>query len=186
MKRHSNTSNGSGAERAPHGDARVSAMSCDPLTTLRPARVDDLATVLGWVSDAHACRRWAGPNVSFPATPDSAWLEMAASPDNAFTLVADTTLVGFGQLLAWDYRVVHMARLIVAPGHRGQGLGRRLCQALIATACNDFAARRLTLNVYADNHPAHALYRSLGFRELLRDDSREVILMSRPAPSSRA
>ncbi|MEA3251245.1 MAG: GNAT family protein [Pseudomonadota bacterium] len=161
-------------------------MPCEPSTTLRPARVDDLGTVLGWLSDAHACRRWAGPNVSFPATPDGAWLEMAASPDNAFALVADANLVGFGQLLARDYRVVHMARLIVAPGRRGQGLGRRLCQALIATACDDFAARRLTLNVYADNHAAQALYRSLGFRELLRDDAREMILMSRPTPSLRA
>ncbi len=155
-------------------------MPCAPLTTLRPARVDDLGRVLGWVPDAEACRRWAGPNVSFPATPNGAWLEMAASPDNAFALLADTVPVGFGQLLAGDHRVVHMARLIVAPGHRGRGLGRRLCEALIATACDDFAARRLTLNVYADNHVAHALYRSLGFSELLRDDAGEVILMSRP------
>lgn len=159
-------------------------MPRDPFATLRPARVDDLGTVLDWIDDAEACRRWAGPQVTFPATADGAWLEMAASPDNAFALVADTTLVGFGQLLARDFRVVHMARLIVDPRHRGQGLGRRLCEALIETACDDFATRRLTLNVYADNHVAHALYRSLGFSELLRDDSREVILMSRPTPSS--
>ncbi|MDW5376434.1 GNAT family protein [Halomonas sp. HP20-15] len=154
-------------------------MPCDPSIKLRPARVDDLDTVLGWVPDAEVCRRWAGPNVAFPGTPNGVWLEMAASPDNAFALIDGAALVGFGQLLARDYRVVHMARLIVAPRRRGQGLGRRLCEALIETARDDFAARRLTLNVYADNHVAHALYSSLGFRELLRDDAREVILMSR-------
>lgn len=162
-------------------------MPCAMLTTLRPARVDDLDTVLGWIADADAGQRWTGPALSFPTTANRAWLEMAASTDNAFALVGtDTALVGFGQLLAWDYRVVHMARLIVDPRHRGQGLGRRLCQTLIETACDDFAARRLTLNVYADNHVAHALYRSLGFSELLRDDAREVILMSRSTPPSRA
>lgn len=147
---------------------------------LRPARVDDLDTVLTWPADATASRRWAGPRLPYPTTPNTAWMTLEASPENSFVLAdTDGELLGFGQLLRWDYRVVHLARLIVAPAQRGHGLGRELCRALIARAGDTFAARRLTLNVYADNHVARRLYDSLGFTELLRNEAGDVIFMSR-------
>ncbi|KXS37846.1 MAG: GCN5-like N-acetyltransferase [Halomonadaceae bacterium T82-2] len=146
---------------------------------LRPARGDDLDTVLAWPADAAASRRWAGPRLPYPTTANTAWMTLEASPENSFALVdADGALLGFGQLLRWDYRVVHLARLIVAPAQRGRGLGRELCRALIARASEAFEARRLTLNVYADNHTALSLYRSLGFTELLRNEAGDVIFMS--------
>ncbi|WP_129139491.1 GNAT family N-acetyltransferase [Modicisalibacter coralii] len=147
---------------------------------LRPARVDDLDNVLTWPADATACRRWAGPRLPFPTTANTAWMTLEASSENSFALVdGEGELLGFGQLLERDYRVVHLARLTVAPAHRGRGLGRVLCRALSDRARDAFAARRLTLNVYADNHTALGLYRSLGFTELLRDDSGEMIFMNR-------
>ena len=52
---------------------------------------------------------------------------------------------------------------IVVPEHRGQGLGR----ALMLQSLHGFrkaGMQRVSLEVTADNRPAVALYRSLGFR----------------------
>ena len=45
----------------------------------------------------------------------------------------------------------------------GRGVGRALLQALVDTADRWLGLRRLELTVYADNDPALALYRRLGF-----------------------
>jgi ribosomal protein S18 acetylase RimI-like enzyme len=58
---------------------------------------------------------------------------------------------------AWVFSVV------VAEQHRGQGHGRSL-MLLAERECLDVGVRRLGLNVDADNAPANALYRSLGYR----------------------
>ncbi len=50
--------------------------------------------------------------------------------------------------------------LVVRPDRRGCGLGRRLCQSLLA----DVSAPRIYLQVTMDNAVALALYTSLGFR----------------------
>ena len=51
----------------------------------------------------------------------------------------------------------------VDPARQGRGVGRALMLAAIERA-RAAGARRLTLVVRADNPPAHALYRGLGFR----------------------
>ncbi|HET7728174.1 MAG TPA: GNAT family N-acetyltransferase [Candidatus Limnocylindrales bacterium] len=51
----------------------------------------------------------------------------------------------------------------VDPRRQGRGVGRALMLAAIERA-RAAGARRLTLVVRADNPPAHALYRRLGFR----------------------
>jgi GNAT superfamily N-acetyltransferase len=59
----------------------------------------------------------------------------------------------------WTRRVAAMA---VAPPFRGQGWGRRLMEEAIAQARRE-GDRTLLLEVIAQNAPALALYRSLGF-----------------------
>lgn len=53
----------------------------------------------------------------------------------------------------------------VEPEHRGHGHGRSL-MLLAERECLDVGVRRLGLNVYADNAPANALYRSLDYRTI--------------------
>ncbi|UFS59366.1 ribosomal protein S18-alanine N-acetyltransferase [Subtercola endophyticus] len=55
--------------------------------------------------------------------------------------------------------------IAVAPDARGQGLGRKLMQALIAEAARR-GARRVFLEVRADNPGAQHLYRTLGFTDI--------------------
>jgi ribosomal-protein-alanine N-acetyltransferase len=55
--------------------------------------------------------------------------------------------------------------IAVVPEQRSAGLGRRLMNALLQTA-EERRARRIFLEVRADNPRAIALYASLGFEEI--------------------
>jgi ribosomal protein S18 acetylase RimI-like enzyme len=62
-----------------------------------------------------------------------------------------------------DPGVAHLARIILAPDARGQGLGTTLCELLMAEAAHSTGAGAFTLRVYRDNDPALAIYERLGF-----------------------
>jgi len=129
----------------------------------RSARPEDLSVVISWVPDAAACRRWAGPAVTFPPTPASLMREIDFSPHNSYCLTEFEALVGFGQMIPKSEHRIHLARIIVAPSRRGQGCGRHLCRALLIYAA-ELKYPRISLNVYRDNSAALKLYHSLGFR----------------------
>lgn len=63
--------------------------------------------------------------------------------------------------------VADLNRVVVAPEHRGQGLGRRLVLAGLAWASGR-GAEQVMLEVDADNAPAIGLYRQVGFVTLAR------------------
>lgn len=135
-----------------------------PPARLRPATAADAEILLGWIPDAEACRLWAGPHVTYPATPESLWAELDDPGAMNWALILDDErMVGFGQSWGGVTDCVHLARLIVAPEARGQGLGRTLCERLMECAVARHAPRAFTLNVYVRNTAAVALYRSLGF-----------------------
>lgn len=132
--------------------------------TLQAAEKSDLSKVLNWLNSEWELRMWAGPKVRYPATPESAWSDMEASQNNAYTLVdAEHVAIGFGQILPRDDNALHLARLIVDPESRGQGIGRNLCIALMKIGAEKNHVEYFTLNVYESNKAAVRLYQSLGF-----------------------
>ncbi len=130
---------------------------------LRPAKKDDLRVIISWIPDAAECRRWAGPAVNFPLTPESLVQEIAFSANNSYCLEKAGNPVGFGQLIHKSEQLIHAARIIIAPCERRQGYGRKLCQSLINRAA-ELKYSRISLNVYKNNPTALRLYQSLGFR----------------------
>jgi ribosomal protein S18 acetylase RimI-like enzyme len=64
--------------------------------------------------------------------------------------------------LASNRHQLHIKGLAVDPGHRRQGIGAALVEALAGRA-RGAGVRRLTLRVLATNVPARALYEHLGF-----------------------
>jgi len=154
-------------------------------TTLRPACPGDLETILAWVTSPDQMRLWAGPAVPFPGSPAATWEALSATPENAFALTGPSgDMLGFGQILARPASA-HLARIIVSPAQRGQGLGRRLCSELVRLTTIRHPSTPITLNVYEGNAPALALYQSLGFQALPADSTADpgIIRMSlQPKP----
>jgi len=152
--------------------------------TLRPAVCEDLETVLSWVCTAEQLKLWGGPSLLFPAEAASIWATIGASHENSFSLLNPFgQVVGFAQALPRDTGI-HLARIIVSPALRGQGVGRNLCQQLIHSTIAKHRPNQITLKVYRNNTPALSLYQSLGFVAMTDEPNSESIQMcSRPNPS---
>lgn len=146
--------------------------------TLRPATQEDLRSVLQWITTPETLRLWGGPVLTYPPTPELTWQEMKATEENTFALVDENLEVaGFGQTLCREEGSVHLARIIVSPALRGQGVGHILCARLIQSAVSRHHPAAITLNVYTANAPALSLYRSLGFSPVTSEDESGSIKM---------
>ena len=72
-------------------------------------------------------------------------------------------MAAFGQL-TFRYGRSHLARLVVNPSMRGQGVGRQLLKGLIGKAEENPDIGEIALFVYRDNEPAYRCYSGEGFR----------------------
>lgn len=142
----------------------------------RPASPVDVGEVLTWVESRDQMRMWAGPDVSYPIVLNDFLQRICFSPDNAFICEDDGGLAAFAQLLEVEPGTHHVARLLVHPRVRGQGMGRFLSRCMIGEAKRRNATC-VTLKVYTQNRRAVSLYRSLGFEEQPGKSSSEVLDM---------
>jgi ribosomal protein S18 acetylase RimI-like enzyme len=125
---------------------------------------DDCAReIAGWPIDADEARLWAGDCAAVPFEPDQ-FRRWHADPDvHPFVGLCQGGLVAYGEL--WIDRIereIELARIIVDPAQRGQGVGRSFVNALAKRAAG-FKLRQLTLRVFSDNLRAIACYRAAGF-----------------------
>lgn len=125
---------------------------------LRPYAPADASVVAGWADDTDT-RLWCGRDEVTAETVE----EWVAEPDTiAYGLEVDGELVGYGEL--WpedDEPEVEIARLVVAPAHRGHGVG----QALVTELVRAGRAHRddVVLRVHPDNTRALRSYEGVGF-----------------------
>ena len=130
---------------------------------LTPADSDDIDRLMTWFSDGAEVDVWGGPKFRYPFTAetfrsDCHWPEMAS-----YCLRdASGAMCAFGQY--YDRNgYMNLARLIVAPEHRGRRLGSELVTRLMQVAAEELTLDEFSLFVYRDNAPALKLYQSLGF-----------------------
>lgn len=116
-----------------------------------------------WFPDAERCLQWGGPRFRFPYTPESFAADCGIDQLASYAMLNQADeLLAFGQYYRRLDRC-HLGRLAVNPAHRGQGHGVRLIAALSHLGRQDLDTTECSLFVLADNPPANALYRKLGF-----------------------
>lgn len=114
--------------------------------------------------------RLADPTIEEPlflalAGDDSAASHPTASHPTA-SQPAENRIVGNVQLKQLDETTAEVKRLYVVPEYRGEGLGRRLVEQLVAGAADDgFETLRLGVGPYLET--ARSLYEDLGFEYTL-------------------
>ncbi len=160
--------------------------SSSPPLRLRPPKAADYAALGTWVQDADTCLRWAGPKLKFPFNPRQLPQLLEEPGAHSFVLSRGPgEALGFCQFWVREAGVAHLARIILAPAARGQGLASTLCALLMAQATKTAGAQAFTLRVYRDNHPALAVYEGLGFVTVPEQSNESVFSMRKPAPAAR-
>lgn len=147
-------------------------------TALRIPESTDYLAIATWIPDVQSCVRWAGPRVPFPFSAAELPSLLAVDGGASYCLAEEAAgPLGFGQHWELLAGAVHLGRIIVSPAARGQGLGRRLCQLLVAQAVHATGATAVTLRVYRNNTAAFSLYSSLGFIPVEPASTEDVLFM---------
>ncbi|MCQ1987173.1 GNAT family N-acetyltransferase [Arthrobacter sp. zg-Y844] len=132
----------------------------EPLS-LRPRTSRDLDTVISWIPDDAALLMFAGPRLSWPPT-GAQFAEPAAVPGlSSWVMCAGRAPLGHAELTVQNGHA-HIARVIVDPMFRGQGLSKRLMRLVLGRARAE-GARSAGLRVAKGNAVALRAYQGLGF-----------------------
>jgi len=153
--------------------------------SLDSAVESDIDDLMAWFPDAGSINIWGGPAFRYPFDRESFHADCRRNEYSSFCLKnAAGNLAAFGQM-GHRYGRSHLARLVANPDMRGQGVGRRLLEEMIAVAREKPDVDEMALFVYKDNEPAYRCYLALGFavqdypdRASLRE---KCFYMTRPA-----
>ncbi len=131
--------------------------------SLDAACESDIDELMTWFPDRHSVDIWGGPGFRFPFTHKTFYADCRWQDFSSFCLRnSENEFTAFGQL-GERYHRSHLARLIVNPRMRGQGVGRKLLEMMIAVARREQDYAEIALFVYKDNEPAYRCYLALGF-----------------------
>ncbi len=130
---------------------------------LAEAVESDVDSLMKWFPDKDAIHLWGGPDFRYPFNrhsfvEDMYWGRMAS----VSLRDPHKILAAFGQFYE-RYGRINLARLVVHPKRRGQGVGRRLITMLMEASRQLFDCPEYSLFVFRDNKRAYDCYRSLGF-----------------------
>lgn len=141
---------------------------------LKAATLDDCLALRAHFINLAEVTRWGGEGFQFPLQ-KHAFLQKLLLPDTqSFVLYRENQPVGFGQLCARFGRH-HLARLLIFPRFRGQGLSQALLQGLLTFALAQNKRLEFSLYVFLTNEIAITSYLKAGFSPAeqpgpLRDD----------------
>jgi ribosomal protein S18 acetylase RimI-like enzyme len=124
--------------------------------------IADFDELMTWFPDAASIKVWGGPGFRYPCTretfiADCRWPRVAAR-----ALRDSNALLAFGQFYERHERI-NLARLVVNPARRGEGLCGRLVHSLMTEARQYIDRAEYSLFVYRDNTPARRCYEAAGF-----------------------
>ncbi len=138
---------------------------------LRPYEPRDAYTIISWISDEVAFRKWCADRYkTYPITADDMNRQYdAADHDRFFPMTAydENGIVGH-LILRYTDEEMHTLRfgfIIIDNKRRGRGVGRQMLRLAIRYAFEEMKADKITLGVFENNPSAYRCYRSVGFRE---------------------
>jgi ribosomal-protein-alanine N-acetyltransferase len=138
-----------------------------------PATLADIREIAGWIKSRRDCELWAGPRIAYPLDADLLAADIDLYSADSLAMVAGNRLIGFGQIIHMEKDRAHLARIIIAPRLRGQGLGKLLLCELMARARRQ-GCRHISLYVDRRNRIALSLYAGLGFERAPRPSDEQA------------
>lgn len=119
------------------------------VNVVRPMTLADLPAVVD-LETAEQLKPWS----------EQVFRDELQADDRVYLVVTSDFLLAFGGVMIIGDEA-HVTNLLVASGHRRQGLGRLLILHLIEAAVSE-GARHLTLEVRSANESARSLYAGMG------------------------
>ena len=144
---------------------------------LRPYKPSDAKTILSWVKDEDAFRKWTSDRYDhYPITPEDMnhkYIDCngdCSEDDNfyPFTAFDESGIVGHLILRYTDSekKTLRIGFVIVDDSKRGKGYGKQMIIQASKYAFEIFGAKKVTLGVFANNQPTYHCYKAAGFEEL--------------------
>ena len=132
---------------------------------LRPVALGDLDQIAEWRNGDIASSRQVGLCTRADML---AWFERVNAPgktEHAFVVMAKEFEVGYVRLCSVDLRDgVAEVGYLIAPTHRGKGLGTDAVRTIVEFGFRMLALERIEAEVYAFNVPSQKLLERLGFK----------------------
>jgi RimJ/RimL family protein N-acetyltransferase len=157
---------------------------------LRPYKPDDAETILKWIKDEDAFRKWSTDRYPhYPITADDMnhkYMDCNGNciePDNFYPMTAfdETGIVGHLILRFTDEekKVLRFGFVIVDDSKRGMGYGKGMLRLALQFAFDIFKADKVTLGVLENNPGAYYCYKAAGFRDVTGEEPEYYILMGK-------
>lgn len=157
---------------------------------LRPYKPADAETILKWIKDEDAFRKWSADRYDhYPITAadmNHKYLDCngdCAEPDNFYPMTAfdESGIVGHLILRYTDEEkaVLRIGFVIVDDSKRGMGYGKQMIQLALRFAFDIMKARKVTLGVLENNPSAYHCYKAAGFRDVAVSKQETYLLMGK-------
>jgi RimJ/RimL family protein N-acetyltransferase len=142
-----------------------SDVKSDVLSTLslRDFVPSDYSELISWFPDEAAVSLFSGGTAQWPLTIEQLSARVESQEAESFTaILGSETAIGHIEFVRETAERVRLARLVIAPEHRGRGL-----TAFLLDSASEYARasgfRWMTLLVVPDNLPAMRAYARAGF-----------------------
>ena len=157
---------------------------------LRHYKREDAATILSWIRDEDAFRKWSADRYDhYPITPEDMndkYLSCngdCPEPDNFYPMTAwDERGIAGHLILRYtdpEKRIIRLGFVIVDVSRRRTGCGREMFALALRYAFEFLKAEKVTLGVLEDNPVAYKFYRNVGFRDVTPPEPEYYQLMGK-------
>lgn len=147
------------------------------MLTLRPYESDDAKTILSWIKDEKALRKWSADRYdAYPVTPEDMNRQYAGheQSDTVYPMTAEDEAGVVGHLIMRfpdeGKKVLRFGFVIVDDSRRGMGYGKQMLSLAARYAFETFGVEKITLGVFENNFAAYHCYKAVGFRDVQMEE----------------